>query len=141
MSDPKTLDEALDRVPYLADLAGVPRSEMRRLVVTTWPEWARVKEVADPANFKAHGPAPVDLPRDAACDNPACSYRGEVMSMAPDCVGNGCQLRYLEETANELARILALEAMEIINGADHAKVADRMLGHPAVQAWITSQDD
>ena len=44
------------------------------------------------------------------------------------------------EERDELARILALEAMEIINGADRAKVADRMLGHDAVRAWIRSQD-
>lgn len=41
--DPKTLDEALDRVPYLAYLAGIPRSEMRKLVCTTWPAFDRVK--------------------------------------------------------------------------------------------------
>ena len=46
-----------------------------------------------------------------------------------------------EAERDELARILALEAMEIINGADRAKVADRMLGHDAVRAWIRSQDD
>ena len=50
-ADPKTLGEALDRVPDLSDLAGIPRSEMRRLVCTTWPAWARVKAIADPANF------------------------------------------------------------------------------------------
>lgn len=60
--DPQTLDEALDRVPMLADLAGIPRSEMRKLVCSIWPAWDRVKSATDPSNFTDDGPTRIELP-------------------------------------------------------------------------------
>lgn len=110
--DPQTLDEAMDRVPMLSDLTGIPRSQMRRLVTTTWPEYHRVKSLIQ--RGCVGGPHALGTERD-------CAYCGdERIQMLADKAGGDIRdlARMVVEARNEREDLMALS--KITTEAEYA---------------------